>query len=70
MPFLFVKQILNFFDLRTFDAKFCHENLRSFSADYVGLKSKIRRHFYFLDVWNSPLWIEPCTLVEQKLVES
>ena len=42
--------ILNFYDLRTFDAKFCRENLRTFSADYFGLKSKIRRHFYFLDV--------------------
>ena len=46
----FVKRILNFYDLRTFDAKFCCENLRTFSADYFGLKSKIRRHFYFLDV--------------------
>ena len=46
----FVNKVLNFFDLRTFDAKLCRENLRTFSADHVGLKSKIRRHFYFLDV--------------------
>ena len=49
-PF-FVKKILIFYDLRTFDAKFCRENIPTFSADYFGLKSKIRRHFYFLDVW-------------------
>ena len=45
------KKWLNFFDLRTFVAKFCRENLRIFSADFFDLKSKIRRHFYFLDVW-------------------
>ena len=35
-------------------AKFCRKNLRTFSADYFGLKSKIRRHFYFLDVCLAP----------------
>ena len=47
------KKWLNFFDLRTFVAKFCRKNLRIFSADFFDLKSKIRRHFYFLDVWFS-----------------
>lgn len=41
-----VGQLTN--DLYTF--VFCRENLRTFSADFFGLKSKIRRHFYFLDV--------------------
>ena len=50
----FVRKILNIYDLRTFDAKFCRENLRTFLADYFGLKSKIRRHFYFLDIWTCP----------------
>ena len=43
---------LNFYDLPTFVAKFCRENLRTFSADFFGLKSEVRRHFYFLDVWD------------------
>ena len=48
-PF-FVKKILNFYDFCTFSANFCRENSRTFSADSFGLKSKIRRRFYFLDV--------------------
>ena len=44
------KKWLNILDLRTFVAKFCRKNLRIFSADFFDLKSKIRRHFYFLDV--------------------
>ena len=45
------KKLLNFFYLHTVVAKFCRENLRIFSADFFDLKSKIRRHIYFLDVW-------------------
>ena len=41
MPFG-CKQILNFYDLRTFDAKFLCECKRTFSAEYFGLKRKIR----------------------------
>ena len=37
-------------NLRTFVAKFCCENLRSFTADFVILKSRIRRLYSFLDV--------------------
>ena len=47
----FLKTLLNFYNLRTSVAKFCRENLRTFSADFFGLKSEVRRHFYFLDVW-------------------
>ena len=49
--YAFCKKLLNFYDLRTFDAKFCRENSRTFSTDFFGLKSKIRRNFYFLDVY-------------------
>ena len=33
-----------------FVAKFCRENLRTFFTDFFGLRSKIRTHFYSLDV--------------------
>ena len=39
----------DFDDLRTFVANFCCENSHNLSADFFGLKSKISRHFYFLD---------------------
>ena len=52
MPFV-CKQLLNFYDIHTFVAKFCRENLRTFSADFFGLKSEVHRHFHFLDVWKS-----------------
>ena len=39
MPFLCEKG-LNFYDLRTFVAKFCRENLRTFSIYFFGLKSQ------------------------------
>ena len=51
------KKILNFFYLHTVVAKFCRENLRIFSADFFDLKSKIRRHIYFLDVWVSSVYV-------------
>ena len=37
----------DFYDLLTFVAKFCGQNLRTFSADFFRLKSKIRRLLYF-----------------------
>ena len=49
------KKLLNFFDLRTFVAKFCRENLRTFSADFFDLKSKICRHLYFF--WDVCLYV-------------
>ena len=49
MPF-FKQKMWNFYDLRTFDAKFCRENFCTFSADFFGLKNEIRRKLYFLDV--------------------
>ena len=49
MPFICQKS-LNLNDLHTFVAKFCRGNLRTFSADFFGLKSRIRRLYPFLDV--------------------
>ena len=40
----------DFYDLLTFVAKFCGQNLRTFSADFCRLKSKIRRLLYFQNV--------------------
>ena len=57
------KELLNFDDLRTFVAKFFRENLRTFSADFFGLKTKIRRHFYFLDVWGHCVCLCLCVCV-------
>ena len=37
----------DFYDLLTFVAKFCGQNLCTFSADFFRLKSKIRRLLYF-----------------------
>ena len=39
--------ILNFYDLRTFDAKFCRENLRTFPADFLGWNAKSADIFTF-----------------------
>ena len=50
-PMHFLWKLLNFYDLCTFVAKFCRENLRTFSPDFFGLKSKICRYFSFMDVW-------------------
>ena len=47
---LFCQRSLNLIDLRTFVAKFCREDLRTFSADFFGLKNGIRKLFCFLDV--------------------
>ena len=46
----FCQRPLNLIDLRTFVAKFCREDLRTFSADFFGLKNGIRRLLCFLDV--------------------
>ena len=46
----FCQRPLNLIDLRTFVAKFCREDLRTFSADFFGLKNGIRKLFCFLDV--------------------
>ena len=43
--------LLNLIDLRTFVAKFVREDLRTFSADFFGLKNGIRKLFCFFDVW-------------------
>ena len=53
----FCQRPLNLIDLRTFVAKFCREDLRTFSADFFGLKNGIRKLFCFLDVCKSVLQI-------------
>ena len=47
---LFVQKLLNLNDLRIFFARFCREDLRTFSADFFGLKNEIRKLVCFLDV--------------------
>ena len=45
------KKLLNFFDLRTFVAKFCRDNLRTFSADFFrSEKQNLQTFIFFLDV--------------------
>ena len=41
----------DFDNLRTFVAKFCRSNLRTFSANSLGLKNSYRQLIRFLDVW-------------------
>ena len=43
----------DFDNLRTFVAKFCRNNLRTFSAKSLGLKNSYRQLIFFLDVWIS-----------------
>ena len=45
------KKSWGFDDLRTFVAKFYLPNLRTFSAIFLRLKSRIRKLIRFLDVW-------------------
>ena len=40
----------DFYDLRNYVAKFCCQNVRTFSADFFGLKTEFRRRYPFLDV--------------------
>ena len=46
----FLSILASFHDLCTFVAKFCCWDLRTFSAKYFGLGSRLRKLFRFLDV--------------------
>ena len=48
----------DFYDLRNYVAKFCCQNVRTFSADFFGLKTEFRRRYPFMDVWTDGRGLE------------